>query len=262
MLGNIGSTVMATCLAGGNAFYARAASTGATEEAKFFAPQSRSAEIGADGKTKNEVAGGITDLFTGIVRAFPHCYMTIALTMQLRDHLINVGASNSALQISGLATRYLPVLPMLVPVAPVVIGMFFANNGGQAVEGASLGRTIQKAGRYGSRAIELATAALLVSRVVKNDGRITAAVGLAVLVVGLVQRHELLKTSAPAVQSKLDAAFTWKPSVVPYALGATALIAGPSRPMALFMIFFQGMRDLVLSSAVTGQTKQSPKPKA
>lgn len=252
----------------GDSFYARMASSGATEE-REAAIISEKAE-----KKSGEVASGIFDTFYAMfAKAFPQTLFTAALTTQVFYHLTTIGASEGVLTISLIANRYLPVVPMLVAAAPLIglaMGLnnkgasnvkTVANQGNDALDGLQKGRAVQKMGRWLGRALEVGYAGLLVSRVVQNDGRIGALFAMATLVAGVVYRYDLLKTHLPKAHALVDKVFTWKPSLVPYALGGAALVAGPTRPFALFMLFFQGMRDLFLTQGKNA-SDQKAAPKA
>lgn len=257
----IGSAFSAGLSAAGDTFYAHAASRNATEE-KGLANLLK--------KDANEAENGLWDTLTGLfVKAFPQTYFTVALTSQLQSHLTFIGASEGMMTASFLLSRFLPAVPMLLAAAPLI---GFANglsgekaNGDKllqdGVQGMETGRFFQKLGNYTSRTLEVAYAALLISRIVNNDGRFGACVGIATLVAGLVYRYDLLNDKIPSASSVLDKMFTWEPSVVPYALGGAALVAGPTRIMVIFMLFYQGIRDLFLTaSKQQDQNEAAPQP--
>lgn len=258
----IGSVFSAGLSAAGDTFYAHAASRNATEEQGL---------ANLIKKDANEVESGTWDTLTGLfVKAFPQTYFTVALTSQLQNHLTIMGASEGMMTASFLLGRFLPAVPMLLAAAPL-IGLMSGLSGEKTagddllkdgMQGMETGRFFQKLGNYTSRTLEVAYAALLISRIINNDGRLGACVGIATLVAGVVYRYELLKDKIPSASSVLDKMFTWQTSVVPYALGAAALIAGPTRIMVIFMLTYQGMRDLVLSSGSDKKEQDDAAPQA
>lgn len=250
------NTFLSTGLnAAGNAFYAQTMSKNATEERS----------VANLTKKENEVAGGILDTLYGLfVKAIPQTMLTFVVTNQLHQHLIYIGATEGILSCSQIAARFLPAIPILIAAAPI-IGFTQGLDGekkdlgtlvNDGATGLQSGRAVQKIGQYLSRALELSYAALLISRIVQNDGRIGAVVGMATLVAGLVYRYDLLNKQLPSASTLLDHVFTWQPSAVTYVLGGSALVAGPTRPYALFLLFIQGMRDVVLAGGNAEKKEQ------
>lgn len=243
----VSSFVSTSLSAAGTAFYSHTVSRCAAEEESLHSLSMKT----------HEVISGIFDTLSGlIVKVLPQTFFILALSSQVHHHLATIGAPQSLLSVAGVAGRILPFLPLLLATAPLIglADSYFKKNSEaekkveDGLEGLERGRSFQKLGNYISRSLEIAFAVLLTSRVIHNDGRLAALVGIATLIAGFVYRNDMLKQSYHEPNALLGKVFTWEPNEIPYALGGAAVIAGPSSLNALFLLSLQGIRDHVLNS--------------